>query len=121
MDIQRKLKSRRRPFLIPALLIGGLVLVTAALSQLEPASPSVKRSMLSFDTVKRGLLVRDVRGPGNLVPEQIRYITALTPGRVERVFVRPGVTVDSSTVLMELSNPDVHIQALQAEQQLTGA
>ncbi len=121
MDIQRTKKPRRRRFLIPALLIGALVLVTAALSQLEPAAPSVKRSMLSFDTVKRGLLVRDVRGPGNLVPEQIRYITALTPGRVERVRIRPGASVDSSTVLMELSNPDVHIQALQAEQQLSGA
>jgi len=121
MDIQRTIKPKRRRYLIPALLVGTLVLVTAALSQLGPASPSVKRSMLSFATVERGLFVRDVRGPGNLVPEQIRYITALTPGRVERVELRPGASVDPSTVLMELSNPDVHIQALQAEEQLTGA
>ena len=66
-------------------------------------------------------MVRQVRGPGNLVPEDIRWITTLTPGRVERVHVRPGTEVKRGTLLLELSNPDVNIQALQAEQALTAA
>jgi multidrug resistance efflux pump len=94
---------------------------TLGLTRLEPAAPTLRRSTITTDTVKRGPLVRQVRGPGNLVPEQIRYITTLTPGRVERVLARAGTTVQAGTVLLELQNPDVHIQALQAEQQLTAA
>jgi multidrug resistance efflux pump len=66
-------------------------------------------------------MVRDVRGPGTLVPEHIRWISALTPARVERIFVQPGTPVVEGTVLLELSNPDVQIQALDAERQLTAA
>src|SRR5690606_15341635 len=87
----------------------------------EPAAPTVDRSVVFTDTVRRGTMVRQVRGPGNLVPEDIRWITTLTPGRVERVHVRPGTEVKRGTLLLELSNPDVNIQALQAEQALTAA
>src|SRR2546425_11723165 len=66
-------------------------------------------------------MVREVRGPGTLVPEHIRFITALAAGRVDRVLAQPGQTVQPGTVLLELSNPDVQIQSLQAEQQLTAA
>src|SRR2546425_10592874 len=66
-------------------------------------------------------MVREVRGPGTLVPEHIRFITALAAGRVDRVLAQPGQTVRPETVLLELSNPDVQIQSLQAEQQLTAA
>jgi multidrug resistance efflux pump len=66
-------------------------------------------------------MVREVRGPGNLVPEQIRWVSAVAPGRVERKLVQPGERVSAATVLLELSNPDVQIQLLQAERQLTDA
>jgi HlyD family secretion protein len=64
-------------------------------------------------------MVRQVRGPGTLVPEQIRYISAVTAGRVERVLAQPGIEVDDGTVLLELSNPDVERQMLEAQRQLT--
>jgi multidrug resistance efflux pump len=121
MDVQRQPKSKRSRTTVLAASAAGLILATIALSRVEPASPTVKRSTVSIDTVKRGLMVRQVRGPGNLVPEQIRYITTLTPGRVERILVRPGTAVTAGTVLLELGNPDVHIQALESEQQLTAS
>jgi multidrug resistance efflux pump len=73
------------------------------------------------DSVRRGTMVREVRGPGSLVPEQVRWIAALTPARVERILVQPGAEVAASTVLLELSNPDVQIEALEAQRQLTAA
>src|SRR5205823_641661 len=73
------------------------------------------------DSVRRGEMVREVRGPGTLVPEHIRFITALAAGRVDRVLAQPGQHVKPDTPLLELSNPDVQIQALQAEQQLAAA
>ena len=121
MDIPRQAPKKRSRRLLMGLLAGGVILATIALSQIQPASPSVKRSSLTIDKVKRGPMLRQVRGPGQLVPEQIRYITTLTPGRVERILVRPGTAVEAGTVLLELGNPDVHIQALESEQALTAA
>jgi len=121
VDVQRTIKPKRPRYLVVAVLAIVLVLATLALTRADSAVPSVKRSMLTIDTVKRGPMVRQVRGPGNLAPEQIRYITTLTPGRVERILVRPGTAVVESTVLLVLGNPDVNIQALQSEQQLTAA
>jgi multidrug efflux pump subunit AcrA (membrane-fusion protein) len=79
----------------------------------------VDKSTIWTDVVKRGEMVRRVRGPGTLISEQIRWIAALTAGRVERILVEPGAEVDSATVLLLLSNPDVEIQALEAQRQLT--
>jgi multidrug resistance efflux pump len=62
-----------------------------------------------------------VRGPGTLVPEQIRWISALTAGRIERKLVQPGTFVEPSTIIVEMSNPDVQLEALEAERQLTAA
>jgi HlyD family secretion protein len=121
MDIPRQPKKKPNRGVLIGVLAGGIILATIALSRVEPAAPSVKRSSLTIDKVKRGPMLRQVRGPGQLVPEQIRYITTLTPGRVERVFVRPGTVVQQGTVLLELGNPDVHIQALESEQALTAA
>ncbi len=121
MDIARKPKPKGRRFLY----IGGaalaLVLATVAISRLRPAAPSVERGTLWMDTVRTGPMVREVRGPGTLVPEQVRWVSAVTAGRVERKLVQPGVRVTASTILLELSNPDVQIQLLQAERQLTDA
>jgi multidrug efflux pump subunit AcrA (membrane-fusion protein) len=100
---------------------GAVIVVTLLLMSLKPAAPSVDRATLWVDSVRRGEMVREVRGPGTLVPEHIRFITALAAGRVERVLAQPGQRVTPETVLLDLSNPDVQIQALQAEQQLTAA
>lgn len=95
-----------------------LLLVTVGLSRLRPAAPTVERASVWLDTVKRGPMVRQVKGAGTLVPEYIRWLTADTAGRVERIHVRPGATVTADTLLLELSNPDVQLQALEAERQL---
>ena len=121
MDIPRpKVKSNRRYFYIGG-AITALVLVTVALSKLEPAAQSVDRATLVIDSVKRGTMLRQVRAPGTLVPEQIRYVSALTAGRVERLNVRAGATVTAGSVLLELSNPDVQLEYLTAQQQLAAA
>lgn len=99
--------------------VSVLVLTTLGLSRLKPAAPNVERATLWIDTVKRGEMVREVSGNGTLVPEQIRWVSAVTAGRVERIHVQPGDRVEAAKVLVELSNPDVQLQALDAERQLT--
>lgn len=101
--------------------MAALALVTVGLSTLEPAAPSVARSTLWTDTVRRGEMVRQVRGPGTLVAEDIRWVAALTPGRIERKLVQPGTEVQAGTILVELSNPDVERQLLEARRQLSAA
>lgn len=121
MDIPR---PKRKKTLRNALVAVGILLVaglTLALSRLEPAAPSVERATLWVDTVRRGPLVRQVRAPGTLVPEHVRLISALTAGRVEQLRVRPGTAVEPGTVLLEMSNPDVQLQLLDAERQLGAA
>jgi HlyD family secretion protein len=103
---------------------GGVVAVfglTAFLSGLDPAVPTVARNAVLVDSVRRGDIVRDVRGPGTLVPEQIRFITAQASARVERLGSESGRQVQTGQVLLELSNPDLRIQTLQAEQQVRQA
>jgi HlyD family secretion protein len=124
MDIAKPNASRRRR--TRRIVIGaGAVLFIAAttmgVSRLKPAAPSVARSSVVIDTVKRGPMVRQVRGMGTLVPEEIRWIPAATDGRVERIVVQPGTRVDADTVLLELSNPEVEQRAIEAESQLHAA
>jgi HlyD family secretion protein len=122
VDIPRKPRNtRRRNLIIGGIALAAVALVTLALSRLRAAAPVVDRASLWTDTVKRGPMLRDVKGPGTLVPEQIRLITADTAGRVERIPLRPGAQVEPGTILMELSNPDVMLQALDAERQLAQA
>ncbi len=117
MDIAReRVKRDPRWFIVGGIL--ALLLATLGVSRLKPAAPSVERSTLWIDTVKRGEMLRQVRGTGTLVPEDLRVVSALTAGRIERVIVRPGATVEVSTVLLEMSNPDVQLQALDAERQV---
>ncbi len=121
MDVARvKKPNHRRSVLIGAGVLAAIVLVTAV-SRLRPAAPTVERQTLSIDSVVSGPMVREVRAPGSLVPEQIRWISAVAPGRVEKKLVQPGEKVTAETILMELSNPDVEIQLLQAQRQLTDA
>jgi HlyD family secretion protein len=120
VDVARaKQPNKRRPLYIGLGVVVLIVLV--GVGQLKPAAPSVERPTLSIDSVVSGPMVREVRAPGSLVPEQIRWISAIAPGRVEKKLVQPGERVTASTVLMELVNPDVEIQLLQAERQLTDA
>ncbi len=121
MDVLREApRSRRKPLLIGA-GAGAAVLVALVLALMKPAVPSIQRTSVLIGAVERGPMVRAVRGPGTLVPEEMRYVSALTAGRVERVFVEPGETVEEGTVLLQLSNPDVELEALQADQQWTAA
>jgi multidrug resistance efflux pump len=121
LDIPRQPVKNRRRFLYLAAAIVAVVATTVGLSRLKPAAPSVDVGTLWMDTVRKGPMVREVRGPGTLVPEEIRWISAVTPGRVDRVLVQPGVIVNENTLLLELSNPDVQIQSLQAQRELTAA
>jgi multidrug resistance efflux pump len=101
--------------------VATVVTVTVALSRLEPAAPAVDRAALWLDTVRQGSMLRAVRGPGTLVPEKMRQVSAVTSGRVERILVEPGDTVQPGAVLLEISNPDVQLRALEAQQQLAAA
>ncbi len=119
MDIPRPKRSRRfPPAVIAGAVVTGLLLTTLGLSRLRPAAPEVEGATLLIDTVKRGPLIREVHGSGTLVPENQRFVSAVTAGRVERVLMRAGATAESTTVLVELSNPDVQLEALDAERQL---
>jgi multidrug resistance efflux pump len=120
VDIPRERPNKRKKaFIYGGLGVAGLALVTFALGSLEPAAPSVDAGTVFRDSVRRGTMLVQVRGPGTLVPEQIRYVSALTAGRVERKLVEPGTRVEPGTILLELSNPDVQLEALEAERQLT--
>jgi len=122
VDVPRQATNKnRRRWIIGGSAIGAVALVTLALSRLEPAPPSVDRSTIWTDTVRRGPMVRQVRGPGTLAAEEVRWVPAVTQGRVERKLVQPGTPVTAGTILVELSNPDVDRQALEAQRQLAAA
>ncbi|MFL5494613.1 MAG: efflux RND transporter periplasmic adaptor subunit [Gemmatimonadales bacterium] len=122
MDIPREPAKRgRKRLLYGALALLAVVLATVGLRGLKPAAPKVDRAAVWVDSVVRGPLVIEVRGPGTLVPERIRYISAITAGRVEQRLAQPGQEVKPETVLLEMSNPDVQLQALESERQLTVA
>ena len=124
MDVPREgvaAKKRKRRIIIIAASALGLILATIAISRLKPAVPSVDRSSVWIDTVKRGPMVRQVRGLGTLVPEEIRWIAANTEGRVEKIVVRPGAQVEADTVILELASPELEQTAHDAELQATAA
>ena len=106
-------------------MIGGGVAAVAAVTiwllRLEPAAQTIERSAVLIDSVRQGNVVREVRGPGTLVPEHIRFITAQASARVERLASESGKQVAAGDVLLELSNPDLQIQTMQAEQQVRQA
>jgi HlyD family secretion protein len=124
MDIPRPdvaAKKRKRRIITISAVALGLILATVALSRLKPAVPSVDRSTVWIDTVKRGPMVRQVRGLGTLVPEDIRWIPANTEGRVEKIIIWPGTHVESDTVILELTSPELEQAAHDAELQATAA
>jgi HlyD family secretion protein len=124
MDIARPDRAREkktRRLIYGAAGLVAVLLVTLGLSRLKPAAPSVERATVWIDTVKRGPMLRQVRGLGTLVPEEIRWIPAINEARVERIVIQPGTAVKANSVILELSNPNLELAALEAESQLRAA
>lgn len=118
-EIKRKKKIRRIIYASGGLLLA--VLITVALSKLKPAAPTVDSATIWKDTVKRGPMLREVRGLGTLVPETIRVIPAATDGQVERRYLLPGMPVQADTIIFDLKNPELEQATLDAQYQLRGA
>jgi HlyD family secretion protein len=122
MDIKRapksKIKKKIRNAILIVVAIAGIGGITYGLAKLKPAAPTLDRSTAVIETVKRGEMVRDVRGNGTLVPEVTRQIPAPADGRVEKILLQAGVEVDPSTVIVELSNPQMEQQAIDADFQV---
>ena len=121
MDIARAPQKKTKRNIAIAGGVAALVIGTIWISRLGPASPTVQRTAILIDSVTQGNVVREVRGPGTLVPEQIRWITAQSSARVERKAAESGERVAAGQVLLEMSNPDLQIQTMQAEQQVRQA
>lgn len=118
--VLRRRRQIRRWFIGAGVFV-LLALVTLGLSELQPAAPRVEKSSIWMDTVKRGEMLRQVRGNGTLVPEDIRWIPTINAGRVEQILTLPGAAVKADTVLVELSNPSVEQAAFDAESQFKAA
>src|SRR5438132_1806728 len=125
MDVLRTsahVRTRRiRRGIYMAAAVAAALLLTLGLTRLQPAAPAVERSKVWIDQVKRGPLVREVRGIGTLVPEDIRWIPATTQGRVERIIRRPGTPVNRGSVILELSNPQLDQELQEAELKVKAA
>src|SRR5712691_5273638 len=124
MDIQRPSNARAKKIrriaygTVAIILMAG---VTYGLSRLRPAAPTVDRATIWPDEVKRGPMLREVRGLGTLVPEEIRWIPAQTDSRVERIVIHPGAVVKPETIILELSDPQLQRDALDAKYLLKAA
>jgi HlyD family secretion protein len=124
MDIalpSRAREKRARRIAYASLAVIAVGAISLGLSRLKPAAPSVDRATVWIDTVKRGPLVREVRGIGTLVPEDIRWIPATTSGRIERIRLRPGTPVTPDSVILELVNPQLDQEYQDAELKVEAA
>jgi len=122
VDIIREQKPKKNKRILQgSAVVIVLVLVTVGLRSLQPAAPSVQRATVWMDTVQQGTMIRQVRGPGTLVPVNMRMITAVTAGRIEQRYLLAGAEIEAETVILRLSNPDVQVQLLQSQQQLSQA
>ena len=123
MDLHRTDQNlrRRKRWILGAAIVVALSGITFAISRMKPAAPAVERNLVWIDTVKRGEMLREVRGLGTLVPEQISWIAARSAGRVDRIDLHPGAIVKPDDVIIVLSNPDVSQAAADAESQLKSA
>src|SRR5271163_3733278 len=121
MDIQRPSNAREKK--IRRIVLGTIVFVfvagvTYGVSRLRPAAPSVDKATIWTDEVKRGPMLREVRGIGTLIPEDIRWIPAQTDSRIDRILIHPGATVQPGSVILELTNPELQREVLDAQYQL---
>jgi HlyD family secretion protein len=124
MDVPRKGASQKRMIRRAIFIVAGVALigsVTLGVSRLKPAAQPVERGTSWIGSVKRGPMIRQVRGLGTLVPEEVLYVPAQTDGRVERIMVRPGTQVTPDTIIMVLSNQELELAALDAEWQVKAA
>lgn len=125
VDIKRsgksKLKKRIRSAILIVIGLAAIGGITFALTRLKPAAPTLERSTAVIDTVKRGQMLREVRGVGTLVPQLVRWVPAPSDGRVERIPVQAGVVVQADTVIAELSNPKMEQEAMDADFQVKAA
>jgi HlyD family secretion protein len=125
MDIKRapksKIKKKIRNAVMIVIGIAAIGGITYGLTKLKPAAPTLDPSTAVIETVKRGEMVRDVRGNGTLVPELTRWVPAPADGRVEKILLKAGVEVDPSTVIAELSNPQLEQQASDTDLQVKAA
>lgn len=124
MDVPRtgvKARKIRRRIMIGGAAVVGLVAITIGLAQLKPALPTVARNSVWIDTVKRGPLLRQVRGLGTLVPEDISWIAARNDARVDKIIIWPGTEVNADSVILTLTNPELQQAALDADAAVTSA
>jgi len=125
MDVVRdpkiKKQKQRRRLLLTGAGVAALLVATYAIYSLEPAAYPVDREAIWTDTVERGEMVRRVRGPGTLVPEEVRWLPARTQGRIERILTKPGVVVSADTVILELANPELDQELEDAKLALSSA
>src|SRR4051794_34267252 len=116
LDIKRDPPKKTKKYIAWGVGVAAIVAMSGFITTLKPAAPSVERATLWFDTVKRGEMVRAVSAPGTLVPEHVRIIAAMTSGRVEDLPLRPPANVHPNSLLIKLTNTDVLLAKLQAEQ-----
>lgn len=125
VDIKRsgksKLKKRIRSVILIVVGVAAIGGITFGLTRLKPAAPTLDRSTAVIDTVKRGQMLREVRGNGTLVPQLVRFVPAPSEGRVEKILLQAGVEVGADTVIVELSNPKVEQEAMDADFQVKAA
>ncbi len=124
MDVKREGVARRKRIKVTAYSVLGIGVAAAGywrLAQLKPAAPSVERATVWVDTVKRGPMVRQVRGLGTLVPEEIVWIPAAFDSQVSKLYVKSGQAVAPDTILVTLSNPDMELAANDLEWQVKQA
>ncbi len=124
MDIPRKSAAKKRKvkrIVYALVLVVAVGAITLGVSRLKPAAPSADSKIMLPDTVKRGNMVVNVRGMGTLVPEEIRYVPAISLGRIEKRLAQPGAQVKADTVILELSNPEIQQAFIDAESQLRAA
>src|SRR6476660_10342002 len=110
VDIARPSQARKKKIRRIAYIAAGVIIVggiSLGVSRLKPAAPTVDRAVVWIDAVKRGSMLRQVRGSGTLVPEDIRWIPARSQGRVERIVLRPGAPAPPKSIFLELSNPEL--------------
>src|SRR6201991_4803590 len=119
MDIKRpaksKIKKRIRTAVLIVVAVAAVGTITYVLAKLKPAAPTLDKSTAVIETVKRGDFRREVRGNGTLVPQVTRWVPAPAEGRVEKIMLQPGVEVDASSVIVDLSNPQMEQQATDAQ------
>ncbi|MEA3244840.1 MAG: HlyD family efflux transporter periplasmic adaptor subunit [Gemmatimonadota bacterium] len=116
VDIARAPKPKTGKYVMYGAGALALIVITILLARLKPAAPTVERNIISIDSVRQGDMIREVRGPGTLVPEYVRQITSLANARIDRIVAQVGQHVTPETVLLEMSNPDVDIAAMTAQQ-----